>query len=117
MLKTTLHKHGQNFTQLPDSSDRVVVAAPNHDTDVFDGAAAPRIFVTLDADVCDHHAEQVICSATVRFSKGRTAVVHFGVRVDGEKVTGKITAGGRTRETIKIVNVPVWARTHVKGKE
>jgi hypothetical protein len=66
--------------------------------------------------VLDRHSEQSLGRIIVKFSGNRTAVVHFSLRVDGEKVTAKLTAGRRHGETIKTVNVPVWSRTHLAGK-
>lgn len=94
---------------------RASIEAPQWDVDLHDGDSAPSIFVTLDADVLENHSERTVCTATVKLSDNRTAVVHFSIRVADGKVRGKITAGGKSHDTDKTVNVPVWSRSYVKG--
>lgn len=92
------------------------IEAPRWETDIVDGDAAPHIFVDLDADTLESHSQQTVCTAVVKFNGDLSAVLHLSVRVRDGKVTGYVTAGGKTRDVVKTVNVPVWKRTHVRGK-
>lgn len=71
----------------------------------------PQVFIDLDADAMDSQTYPTLCTACVKFSDGKTAFVHFALNVSGSKVVGVITAGGRSRDVSKRVNVPVWDRT------
>lgn len=102
--------------ELKEVAGRARIEAPAWDTDIVDSEATPRIFVDLDADVMERHSEQTVCTTVVKFNGDLSAVVHFSVYVSDGKVRGKVTAGGKTRDVNRVVNVPVWKRTHVRGK-
>lgn len=83
------------------------------ETQVMTGKYAPRIWVDLDSDVMANQRE-TICTATVKFPDGKSAVVHFDVHVnDNGKVEARVTAGHATRDVVRAVNVPAWNRRHV----
>lgn len=105
-----------HFTQLPEAVGRVILATAKHDTEVIEGEPAPRIWINLDNDVMEAASRQTVCTATIKFPDNKTAVCHFCVQVRDDKVTAFVTAGGKKRDVIRDVRVPVWERTHAQGK-
>lgn len=85
--------------------------------DLTSNDASAFLDIDLDGDSMDKASDQQLARAVIHFSEDRTAIVHFYVRVDGEKVQAKMYLRGIKRDVIKAGNVPIVKRKFVSSAQ